>query len=115
MMTQLPRQTTCKQTGDACCSALQIHTDTKLQAPQAACFRSWPNLGPCCRYDKLLGIYITKGGKVRRMDIILAPSEELQMCLIAWTGSKQYLRFLRQHAINRGMSLSAHRYLYSYC
>ena len=71
--------------------------------------------GPCCRYDKLLGMYITRGGTVRRMDIILAPPEELQMCLIAWTGSKQYLRFLRQHAINRGMSLSAHRYLCSCC
>ena len=34
---------------------------------------------------------------------------ELPFCLLGWTGSKQYERFLRQHAADCGMKLNSHR------
>ena len=61
------------------------------------------------RYDHLLGMYITEGGKVRRLDLIFTIPAELPFCLLGWTGSKQYERFLRQHAADCGMKLNSHR------
>ena len=61
------------------------------------------------RFDKVFGMFMTKNGKVRRMDLIITPLEEYPFCLLGWTGSKQYLRFLRQHAGNCGMYLNSHR------
>ena len=29
--------------------------------------------------------------------------------MLGWTGSRQYLRFLRQHAVDLGMNLNSHR------
>ncbi|KAA6429749.1 MAG: DNA-directed DNA RNA polymerase mu [Trebouxia sp. A1-2] len=55
------------------------------------------------RFDKVFGMFMTKSGKVRRMDLIITPHEEYPFCLLGWTGSKQYLRFLRQHAGNCNM------------
>lgn len=43
------------------------------------------------------------------MDLIITPWEEYPFCLLGWTGSKQYLRFLRQHAGNCKMYLNSHR------
>lgn len=52
---------------------------------------------------------MTETGKVRRLDLIITPHEEYPFCLLGWTGSKQYLRFLRQHAGNCNMYLNSHR------
>ena len=46
---------------------------------------------------------------MRRIDIIIAPAEECAFCVLGWTGSRQYLRFLRQHAVDLGMALNSHR------
>lgn len=62
-----------------------------------------------CRFDKVFGMFITQDGKIRRMDLIITPHEEYPFCLLGWTGSKQYLRFLRQHAGNCNMYLNSHR------
>ncbi|KAL3160377.1 hypothetical protein ABBQ32_010704 [Trebouxia sp. C0010 RCD-2024] len=61
------------------------------------------------RFDKVFGMFITQDGKIRRMDLIITPHEEYPFCLLGWTGSKQYLRFLRQHAGNCNMYLNSHR------
>ncbi|DBB06978.1 hypothetical protein WJX77_001835 [Trebouxia sp. C0004] len=61
------------------------------------------------RFDKVFAMFMTKSGKVRRMDLIITPPEEYPFCLLGWTGSKQYLRFLRQHAGNCNMYLNSHR------
>lgn len=61
------------------------------------------------RFDKVFGMFMTKSGNVRRMDLIITPHEEYPFCLLGWTGSKQYLRFLRQHAGNCNMYLNSHR------
>ena len=62
-----------------------------------------------CRHDHIFGNFRTADGKVRRIDIIIAPAEEQAFCVLGWTGSRQYLRFLRQHAVDRGMHLNSHR------
>ena len=62
-----------------------------------------------CRFDKVFGMFVSQSGKVRRMDLIITPHEEYPFCLLGWTGSKQYLRFLRQHAGNCHMYLNSHR------
>ena len=54
-------------------------------------------------------MFVSQSGKVRRMDLIITPHEEYPFCLLGWTGSKQYLRFLRQHAGNCNMYLNSHR------
>ena len=44
-----------------------------------------------------------------RIDQIFVPSEEFAFGYLGWVGSRQYLRFLRQHAAERGMHLNSHR------
>ena len=48
-------------------------------------------------------------GRVRRLDVILAPAEEAAFCVLGWSGSRQWLRFLRQYAADLGMHLNSHR------
>ena len=62
-----------------------------------------------CRFDHLFGMFRTSQGKVRRMDLIFVPKPELAFGYLGWVGSRQYLRFMRQHAQLRGMHLNAHR------
>jgi DNA polymerase mu len=52
-------------------------------------------------YDKFYGIFCTAAGKHRRIDIVLVPYEQLTFAMIGWTGSKQYNRWMRQHASDR--------------
>lgn len=61
------------------------------------------------RFDHFYGMYWTSSGKVRRLDIILVPPEELAMGLVGWIGSRTYLRFMRQHAKTLGMYANSHR------
>ena len=51
-------------------------------------------------YDHIWGIYLTKSGKRRRMDLIFVPPDchSWVFAYVGWTGSKQYLRFMRTHA-----------------
>lgn len=42
------------------------------------------------------------------MDVILVPWASMPMALVGWTGSKAWLRFMRQHASNCGMLLNSH-------
>lgn len=60
------------------------------------------------RYDHIYGVFITAAGKRRRLDIILVPRDSLAMAVCGWTGSKQYLRFMRTHAGNCAMLLNSH-------
>ena len=62
-----------------------------------------------CRHDHFFGNFRTAAGKIRRIDVIIAPAEEQAFCVLGWTGSRQYLRFLRQHAVDLGMNLNSHR------
>ncbi|GAB4823868.1 hypothetical protein N2152v2_010914 [Parachlorella kessleri] len=55
------------------------------------------------RFDHIYGVYRTKAGHYRRMDIIICPADEWPMALVGWIGSRQYLRFMRQHAKDLGM------------
>lgn len=48
-----------------------------------------------CSYDHIYGLYITRSGRRRRMDIIVVPPHMWVFALLGWTGSKQWLRFLR--------------------
>lgn len=59
-------------------------------------------------YDHIWGIYITPAGRRRRIDLMFIPPHSWIMALVGWTGSKQYLRFMRQHAGNIGMHLNSH-------
>ncbi|RMZ54362.1 hypothetical protein APUTEX25_001938, partial [Auxenochlorella protothecoides] len=70
-----------------------------------------PGVQSLDRFDHIYGVRRTAAGKVRRLDIILAPSEEFAMALVGWTGSRTYLRLLRQHAKDVGMYLNSHRLL----
>ena len=60
------------------------------------------------RYTRLLGVYITEGGKHRRLDLVFTTPDDLPFCLLSWTGSTQFLRFLKQHAKDCGMKLTSH-------
>ncbi|KAK9792746.1 hypothetical protein WJX73_004619 [Symbiochloris irregularis] len=60
------------------------------------------------RHDRILGIYITRSGHMRRTDLVMCPWRERAFALLGWTGSRQYVRFLREHAGNCGMKLSSH-------
>ena len=62
-----------------------------------------------CRHDHFFGNFRTAAGKIRRIDVIIAPAEEQAFCVLGWTGSRQYLRFLRQHVVDLGMNLNSHR------
>jgi hypothetical protein len=67
-------------------------------------------VGCNCRYDHIFGNFKTSAGNFRRIDLIISPWEEYPFCLFGWTGSRQYLRFLRHYAKEvRGMNLNAHR------
>eukprot|EP00891_Asterochloris_glomerata_P008834 jgi/Astpho2/8834/fgenesh1_pg.00129_%23_25_t len=57
----------------------------------------------------LFGVFKTKAGRWRRLDVIVAIKEEHAACVLGWTGSRQWLRFLRNHAAKRGMALNSHR------
>jgi hypothetical protein len=59
-------------------------------------------------YDHLWGIFITAAGKRRRIDAMVIPPTMWPYALLGWSGSKQYLRFLRQHTGNVGMNLNSH-------
>ena len=65
---------------------------------------AWP-----CRFDHIYGVYRTKARHYRRMDIVICPADEWAMALVGWIGSRQYLRFMRQHAKDLGMFLNSHR------
>ncbi|KAF6250979.1 hypothetical protein COO60DRAFT_1705216 [Scenedesmus sp. NREL 46B-D3] len=59
-------------------------------------------------YDHLWCIHISPAGRRRRWDLMFVPSCYWAMAVVGWSGSKQYLRFMRQHAGNCGMSLNSH-------
>ncbi len=61
-----------------------------------------------CRFDRMFGIFKTGSCKWRRMDLIFVPHEELAFGQLGWTGAKQFLRFMRAHAGDRGMLLNSH-------
>ncbi|KAL4439228.1 hypothetical protein ABPG77_004130 [Micractinium sp. CCAP 211/92] len=61
------------------------------------------------KFDHIYGVYRTLAGKLRRLDVILCPPDEWALALVGWTGSRQYLRFMRQHVKDMGMFLSSHR------
>ena len=83
-----------------------------LDCPSSSCYelgfdrRAFAVL---CRHDHIFGNFRTADGRVRRIDIIIASAEECAFCVLGWTGSRQYLRFLRQHAVDLGMALNSHR------
>lgn len=63
-----------------------------------------------CRFDHLFGMFKTKEGKARRLDLIFVPPEELGFGTLGWIGGKQFLRFMRAYADSeRGMHLNSHR------
>ena len=62
-----------------------------------------------CRFDHIFGNFRTAAGRVRRLDVIIAPHDEAAFCVLGWSGSRQYLRFLRQYAVDLGMHLNSHR------
>lgn len=64
----------------------------------------------CCRFDHLFGMFKTKEGKARRLDLIFVPPEELGFGTLGWIGGKQFLRFMRAYADNEtSMHLNSHR------
>lgn len=63
------------------------------------------------KFDHIYGIAKTSTGRFRRMDIIIIPPEEWGFAELGWTGSRTFLRFLRQHAKDLGMFLNSHALL----
>ena len=63
-----------------------------------------------CRFDHIFGNFRTAAGRVRRIDVIIAPHDEAPFCVLGWSGTRQYLRFLRQYAADLGMHLNSHRW-----
>jgi hypothetical protein len=61
------------------------------------------------RFDHIFGNFRTAAGRVRRLDVIIAPADEAAFCVLGWSGSRQWLRFLRQYAMDLGMHLNSHR------
>lgn len=59
-------------------------------------------------YDHLWCIHISPAGRRRRWDLMLIPASFWPMAVVGWSGSKQYLRFMRQHAGTCGMNLNSH-------
>ena len=47
-----------------------------------------------CRHDRVVGIFRTKAGNYRRMDIIMPVYEEMPFCLISWTGKLTFYAYL---------------------
>ena len=65
---------------------------------------------PVCRFDHLFGMFKTKEGKARRLDLIFVPPEELGFGTLGWIGGKQFLRFMRAYSDDEcGMHLNSHR------
>lgn len=60
-------------------------------------------------YDHIFGVFLTSGGKRRRLDVLLIPHACLPWALLGWSGSRGYLRMLK-HAVGatRHMRLSSH-------
>ncbi|KAI3428493.1 hypothetical protein D9Q98_007318 [Chlorella vulgaris] len=61
------------------------------------------------RFDHIYSIYRTTTGKCRRIDIICVPPEEFPFAVLGWTGSRTYLRLMRDYAKDRGLVLTSHR------
>ena len=74
-----------------------------------SCISHMPFRGVPLRFDHIFGNFRTEAGHVRRLDVIIAPAEEQHFCVLGWSGSRQYLRFLRQWAVDLGMHLNSHR------
>jgi DNA polymerase mu len=61
------------------------------------------------KFDKLFGVWITKEGKRRRLDIVMVPPEQWAYALIGWTGSIMLNRFMRRYARDQlGYCLTNH-------
>lgn len=58
------------------------------------------------KYDHLFGLFFNKSGRLRRLFVIHVPQAMLPWAQISWTGSKQYLRFLKKWVSSRGMRLT---------
>ncbi|KAK9820638.1 hypothetical protein WJX81_002025, partial [Elliptochloris bilobata] len=70
--------------------------------------RTLPNLASD-RFDHLFGMFRTEADAVRRLDVIIATFEERAFCILGWTGTRQFLRFMRSYAADvLGMHLNAH-------
>jgi DNA polymerase/3'-5' exonuclease PolX len=48
------------------------------------------------KFDKAFGVWITKAGLRRRIDIVMVPPEQWAYALIGWTGSIMLNRFMRR-------------------
>ena len=68
----------------------------------------WTDKQQMDAYDHIWGIFITAAGRRRRCDVMLIPPAMWPFALLGWSGSKQYLRFMRQHAGNCGMNMNSH-------
>ncbi|GLC34988.1 hypothetical protein PLESTM_000262200 [Pleodorina starrii] len=69
----------------------------------------WAGQEQMDRYDHLWCIWITGSGRRRRLDVMFVPyGSQWPYAVVGWTGSKQYLRFMRQHALNCGMFTNSH-------
>ncbi|KAJ9517900.1 hypothetical protein QJQ45_004185 [Haematococcus lacustris] len=70
---------------------------------QSALRGDWQESQQMDRYDHIFGLWITPVDnqgrrRYKRMDIILVPVNSWPWALMGWTGSRQYLRFLRDTA-----------------
>eukprot|EP00879_Flechtneria_rotunda_P004475 GHRR01004729.1.p1 GENE.GHRR01004729.1~~GHRR01004729.1.p1 ORF type:complete len:577 (+),score=218.14 GHRR01004729.1:1794-3524(+) len=80
----------------------------KAKARRDILSNRWIDRHQMDHYDHIWGIWITAAGKRRRCDLMFIPPDQWVFAVIGWTGSKQYLRFMRQHAGNCGMFLNSH-------
>ena len=63
-------------------------------------------------HDKVFGVWRTPQGRCHRIDIVVNSfPEELALCRLTWIGSRLLNRLLRQHALNNGLTLTAHALL----
>eukprot|EP00873_Tetraselmis_striata_P036892 jgi/Tetstr1/457156/TSEL_043806.t1 len=59
-------------------------------------------------YDHLFAVFRTSAGRLRRLDVVCVPAEYWGFGLLGWTGSTQWLRFLKEHVRKCGMWLTSH-------
>ncbi|KAL6760953.1 hypothetical protein V8C86DRAFT_3132060, partial [Haematococcus lacustris] len=78
---------------------------------QSALRGDWQESQQMDRYDHIFGLWITPVDnqgrrRYKRMDIILVPVDSWPWALMGWTGSRQYLRFLRDTAHHKHLLLN---------
>ncbi|MEW5314485.1 MAG: hypothetical protein WDW38_005981 [Sanguina aurantia] len=85
---------------------LVTHPHHIVDGVVAILYETWVGQGRLVPKEQ--GFCMMQAGKRRRCDIIVVPPTEWAVSKMGWTGSRQWLRFLRQHVASPSLRMNNH-------